>query len=217
MTQTIRRGKVMNVDFNRQWEKEMEGGKNVTIYYFNIVLEENGAEIKGEFSTNKMDQNKFLVGQEIEFVLEVRKGRDNTTYNFINKPEKSQESSPAPTKSYRGKDPKTRRTIISQVCLAEAQRACLSMIIVHGDETTQVKDVINNRDQIKAIAEVFYDWIMKGGSNNEQVEITLQACLKKAVTDIEFSGLKVISSGDIIKGVEYWRDAVWEFVGKYKD
>ena len=55
------KSKVTKVAFQREWKNP---SFNTTVYYFDIEFEDG---TKGEFSTNKKDQNKFLVGESYNY------------------------------------------------------------------------------------------------------------------------------------------------------
>lgn len=192
------KGKAEKIEFNREWD-----GPHGKIYYFNIEFtDEKGELITGQFSTNKKDQDKFIVGTEYEITIEVK----TTSKGEYNKFDKA--TTDKNPKSVKGKgwkrDVSVRRSIIAQSTLDYAV-AALNAIINTWPEL-KIQDKITKISQIGSIAGNMMKWVALNSSNNEQMEIICQSSLKKAVAVISIKSLSIKSTDDILKAAEEFKN-----------
>ena len=183
------KSKVTKVEFQREWKHP---GSQKMIYYFDVEFEDG---IKGEFSTNKKDQNKFLVGEVYNYTVTVKSSEKKGEYNFIEKPKEQDEAAEVPGKKWK-RDPAVRRLIIAQSCQSSARLA-----IKHMDETYPELglDKKITKEVLDGMANKFYDWVGQKASDNEQMEIVCQSQLNNAVECIPFKALKIKSSDILLQ------------------
>ena len=188
---------VKTVTFNREWQHP---GTGSMIYYFDISFED---DTEGQFSTNKKDQNKFLVGQEYEYLTETKSGGKGD-YLFINKPKAEQGSSPVPSKKWK-RDPKVRKLIMAQSCDDYA----LEMI-----DAMAVLDKVQAPEDVFRLGEKFYEWVHRNASDNEQMEIILQSSIKKAIKAVKIPVFKIDSSDRLLEVAFEFRTHVLKMAGE---
>ena len=131
------KSKVLKAEPNGSWE-----GQNGTLYKYTILFD-NGDQ--GEYSSKSDDQNKFVVGEEVEYER-IDKGKYihiKPIYNF------------QPNTNYAPKkDGNVQEYIIKQSSL----KASVDICIAQGTYNTE--DVI-------ARAEIFVDWVMNTQDGNK--------------------------------------------------
>ena len=124
----VKTSKVSNVQGNGTWQS-----RNGLMYKFDIWME-NGD--KGEYSSLKQDQNKFIVGDQIEY--EFHDGQ----YPKIKPVYKPNQN--GSKKSFKA-DPKQQESIEKQSCLRSAT-------IFHQHSSVDANQVV-------ATADIFYNWL----------------------------------------------------------
>ena len=128
----IKKSKVTNVQANGTWE-----GKFGMMYKFEVSFE-NGDN--GEYSSKSKDQNKFVIGEQIEY--EYIDGRFPKVKPVYAKPEFTSNSFSGGYK----KDDNVQKMIVKQSSLKAAVEFCNS-------STCGVDDILK-------IAQQFTDWVM---------------------------------------------------------
>jgi len=194
------KGKVKEVTFNREWAPDSGAFIN---YYFNIQIEkEDNTILNGFFSTNKKDQNKFIVGSEIEYRI-IEGKEDKNGQPKIDRPETDKSPKAVTGKKWK-RDVTVRRSIIAQSSLDTAVTA-LNAIINTWPEL-KVQDKITKISQVGSIADNMMKWIAQYSGSNEQMEIICQSSLKRAVAIIPIKSLKIKSTTDILNAAKEFKD-----------
>lgn len=187
------KGTISKIEFNREWNTS--AGR--TIFYFDIwFTDEAGKDITGQFSTNKQDQDKFIIGKEYDLTIEI-KSTKNGEYNFINKaPTDKNVKAPVKGKAWK-RDVTVRRSIIAQSSLDSAVTALNAIINTWPELDLQKK--ITEVKQINSIAKNMMKWVAVNSGCNEQMEIICQSSIKKAIAVIPIKNLNIKSTNDILK------------------
>jgi hypothetical protein len=156
---------VKSITFNREWANP-KGGK---IYYHNIVFE-NGD--KGEFSTNKDPQNKFIVGSEEEYTIlteekEKKSGQGTWIKITIDKPKN--------VGTYGG-GYKPRFDANKQRRIARA---------VGLKAEIKLKQTLDIKSKTFEIANAVSEWIIQNGGQDEAMHISGSAAVNIAYEIVE--------------------------------
>ena len=130
-----KRSKVVSVQANGTWQLK-DGSK--TFYKYEIVFENGDC---GEYSSISAEQNKFVEGQEVDYIYDKSKPefpKVKPVSNF----QQGGNFTPAP------KSDKVQEYIVKQSSL----KAAVDYVIANGGDTKTVIDT----------AEVFTNWVLKG-------------------------------------------------------
>ena len=168
--------------FSRSWARD----ENTTIYYFDIKFEDG---TNGQFGTVKREQDKFPVGQEIEYVI---KGQNKRGDNVIDKVK------PRPENKSTYNDPETNRKIAMNVALSAAVKAATAF---------DMKNLTEN--DLAAIADFFYQWITAKDSHRD----TMSLRWNLVVTAVEAASILSITSS---KGIIETAEELWKSVDNAK-
>lgn len=128
------------IDFKREWS-----GDKGTVYYFSIEFA-NGD--KGDFSSNKKDQDKFKLNIETDYTIETKQ-RGQYTDTIIAKPQTGGggfKGRPFDIEFEKAKN----HAIIRQSSLA----AAVNLGVAKGLD-------VSKSDKILKVAEIFYQWVIK--------------------------------------------------------
>jgi len=151
---------VKSVRFNRKWNN---------IHYYDIFFE-NGD--KGEFSTNKEPQTKFIVGTEEEYTIlteekEKKSGIGTWTKFIINKPKNTGTFGGG----YKSKfDPNKQRRIAKSVGLRTE---------------IKLKHLFGIKSKTFEIANEISNWILINGKEDEAMHICCSASINIAIEVVE--------------------------------
>lgn len=176
------KSKVQSVNFSRSWARD----ENTTIYYFDIKFEDGTS---GQFGTVKREQDKFPLGQEIEYVI---KGQNKRGDNVIDKVK------PRPENKSSYNDPTTNRKIAMNVALSAAVKAATAF---------EMKNLTEN--DLAAIADYFYNWISSEDSHRDVMSLRWNLIL----TAVDAAHILNITSS---KGIVETAEELWKAVENAK-
>jgi hypothetical protein len=191
---------VKNVNYLREWEHP--ASKNM-IYYFDIEFEDG---VKGEFSTTKKDQNKFIPGEEVEYTIEKKSSQSKGEYLKIDKKKTEENKSALPAKQWK-KDPKVRKLIVAQTGVKCAIESLELPVVIDGKEVI-LKDIVKTPQNVLDLAAKYNNWIHDNSGDNEQMEIILQGQVHNAIKCHVAPALEIKSSDKVLEVAKIFRDGI---------
>lgn len=178
------KSKVKSVKFNREWD-----GTHGKIFYFDIEFD-NGN--KGQFSTNKREQTKFKEGEEVDYIEKSKTKNGTPIYD------KEKVDQPFNKSNYN--DPIANK----KMAMSVAQSAA-------GEMYSKLGKVIKKNDNVQNVAKMFYDWIIKEGTNRDVLSLRWNAIQREVsmipARDSETIAKQVMNhtlSGEIINNASYF-------------
>lgn len=140
-------GKVLNAQGNGSVPL-----KYGTFYKYEITIDVDGKEYTGEYLSKSDDQNKFLVGETVEFTYqdgEYPKIKPVTNFEQSGgQPTAAPTSSKMSKEEWAAKDNRKELMIAKQVSI----KAAVDFVVSHGGDEIKVLD----------IADMFTNWLLKG-------------------------------------------------------
>lgn len=186
--------KVKKVDYLREWKNEQY---NTTSYYFSVEFESGK---KGEFSTNKREQIKFIVGNEYPYIIEITKKRKDNgmPYQFFDiDREAAKKANPtASTSTFKPywdnkeyQEPRTREWALRE-----------SIRLLTDADQTSVKI-----DYVTMLRDKLYTWCYSCNPTPKQT-MTRREALTLAIDSIAIKVFNIVGSDAVIaKAEEYYK------------
>lgn len=173
------KSKVKMVTFNREW-RHPEGG---SVFYFDIEFEDG---LHGQFSTNRREQDKFVIGTEIEYREKGTNKRGTAMVDIVkDKPEFKSKYN----------DPRNNIRIAMSVSLSAAIKTAISL---------EMKNI--TEDDIFSIAQFYFQWITEGLNDRDIFSLkwnsVLSAVEYMAVNEISTSKAVLESAKEFYKIIE---------------
>lgn len=173
------KSKVKTVTFNREW-RHPEGG---SVFYFDIELEDG---MIAQFSTNKREQDKFPLNQEVNYREKGTNKRGTPMIDIVKD---------RPEFKSKYNDPRNNMRVAMSVSLSAAIKTAVNLEMQNITE-----------DDIFSIAQFYFQWITEGENDRDLFSLkwnsVLNAVEYMAVNDISTSKAVLESAKEFYKIIE---------------